>query len=181
SAMQLLCGRFNFAAAENRMKQNLSTKSLSKFGICLLALFGFGVSAMELERSLVEATDLSRDGGMVKDQRVLMIEFSSEYCAFCRKLEKEFLTPMLQNDEYHKKVLIRTLSLSDDNDIVDFNGHTVSASELASRYDVDLTPTLLFLGSDGREISERLVGIWSTDFYGGFIDERIESGLSALK
>jgi hypothetical protein len=43
-----------------------------------------------------------------------------------------------------------------------------------------LTPTLLFLGSDGIELSERLVGIWSEDFYGAFIDNRIDEARKRL-
>ena len=34
---------------------------------------------------------------------------------------------------------------------------------------------LLFLDEKGREVSDKLIGIWSVDFYGGFIDERIDS------
>jgi hypothetical protein len=45
---------------------------------------------------------------------------------------------------------------------------------------VSLTPTLLFLDADGNEISERLVGIWSEDFYGGFIDNRIDQARQGL-
>ena len=56
----------------------------------------------------------------------------------------------------------------------------ISTSEFASRYGVSLTPTLLFLNAQGVEMSERLVGIWSEDFYGGFIDNRIDEARERL-
>jgi len=45
---------------------------------------------------------------------------------------------------------------------------------------VSLTPTLLFLNADGEEMSEKLVGIWSEDYYGGFIDNRIDEARNKL-
>ena len=64
--------------------------------------------------------------------------------------------------------------------LVDFDGRSMSTSEFASRYGVSLTPTLLFLNSEGEEMSEKLVGIWSEDFYGGFIDNRIDEARERL-
>ena len=45
---------------------------------------------------------------------------------------------------------------------------------VAARYDVALTPILVFLNAGGVEINERLVGIWFEDFFGGCIDNRID-------
>ncbi len=56
----------------------------------------------------------------------------------------------------------------------------MSTGEFAARYDITLTPTLLFLNGDGIEMSDKLVGIWSEDYYGGFIDNRIDEGREKL-
>ena len=56
----------------------------------------------------------------------------------------------------------------------------MSTVEFASRYDISLAPTLLFLNGDGIEMSDKLVGIWSEDYYGGFIDNRIDEGREKL-
>ena len=81
---------------------------------------------------------------------------------------------MLRNSGYGEKVVIRSISLSDNDTLIDFKGNSVSASEFATKYGVFVTPTLLFLDENGQEVSDKLVGIWSVDFYGGFIDERID-------
>jgi len=131
--------------------------------------------------SMVQIEDLREEARQAKaDNLVLVIEFSSEYCGYCRQLEELFLLPMQRNAEYRKKVLIRYVSLDAFETLVDFDGQSVSTSEFASRYDVSLTPTLIFLDSNGNEMSDKLVGIWSEDFYGGFIDERIDEARQRL-
>jgi thioredoxin-related protein len=124
---------------------------------------------------LREEARLARAGNLI-----LVVEFSSEYCGFCRKLEELFLLPMQRNAEYNAKVLIRSISLDAYETLIDFDGRSMSTGEFAERYDVSLTPTLLFLNADGIEMSEKLVGIWSEDFYGGFIDNRIDEAREKL-
>ena len=131
--------------------------------------------------SMVPIEDLRDEARRAKaDNLVLVIEFSSEYCGYCRQLEELFLLPMQRNAEYREKVLIRYVSLDAFETLVDFDGQSMSTGEFAMRYDVSLTPTLIFLDSDGNEISDKLVGIWSEDFYGGFIDERIDEARQNL-
>ena len=125
--------------------------------------------AMKQVRDLREEAQILKQGGLV-----LVLEFAADDCGYCRKLEKLFLLPMQRNAAYDDKVLIRSISMSDFETVIDFDGRSLTTNELASRYGVELTPTLLFLGPDGTELSERLVGIWSEDFYGGFIDNRID-------
>ena len=130
---------------------------------------------------MIQATDLRDEARTVRENNlVLVLEFSSEYCAFCRKLEDLFLVPMQRNAEYDAKILIRSVSLDSYETVVDFDGRSLSTTEFASRYEVSLTPTLLFLNAVGKELSEKLVGIWSEDFYGGFIDSRIDEARERL-
>jgi thioredoxin-related protein len=110
----------------------------------------------------------------------MVLEFSSEDCTYCHRLEALFLLPMQRNADYDDKVLLRSISLDEGTSVIDFDGRSIATSEFATRYGVSLTPTLLFLDADGNEISERLVGIWSEDFYGGFIDNRIDEARQGL-
>lgn len=135
---------------------------------------GDSVRMVPLE-DLREATRIAR-----QDNLLLVIEFSSEYCAYCRKLEELFLLPMQRNAEYREKVLVRYVSLDAYETLIDFDGRSKATSEFASRYGVSLTPTLIFIDGDGVELSEKLVGIWSEDFYGGFIDDRIDEARAKL-
>ena len=157
----------------------LSRFSILSVLLTIIALSVFNpsvISASSNTHELISSTDLTRDGKLAgMGNRVLMIEFSSEDCGYCRLLEEEFLKPMLRNSEYGEKVVIRSISLSDNDTLIDFKGNRVRASEFATKYGVFVTPTLVFLDENGQEMSDKLVGIWSVDFYGSFIDERIDS------
>lgn len=131
--------------------------------------------------TMTQVSDLRDEARVARaDNLILVLEFSSDNCAYCRKLEDLFLLPMQRNAEYDEKILIRTVSLDSFETLVDFDGQSVSTAEFASRYQVSLTPTLLFLNAQGKEMSDKLVGIWSEDFYGGFIDSRIDEAREKL-
>jgi thioredoxin-related protein len=121
-------------------------------------------------------TDLAQDANLARSQGlVILIEFSNDDCEYCRLLENEFLEPMSINQEYREKVMIRSLALNGDRLITGFQGESISASQFASKYQVMVTPTMVFLDTNGNELSEKLVGIWSLDYFGSYIDERIDA------
>ena len=145
------------------------------------ALVGFTRASEDGAVRMVPVTDLREEARIARtDNLVLVLEFSSESCGYCRKLESLFLLPMQRNPDYDSKVLIRSVSLDGYEYLVDFDGRFTSTSEFAARYRVSVTPTLLFLDSEGREISKKLVGIWSEDFFGGYIDSRIDEARANL-
>ncbi len=55
-----------------------------------------------------------------------------------------------------------------------------SGADLADRLGVRVTPTVVFLRPRG-ELADRLVGYSSRDFYGAYLDERIERARAALR
>jgi len=121
-------------------------------------------------------TDLSQDASLARSQGlVILIEFSNDDCEYCLLLENEFLIPMSKNQAYREKVVIRSLPLNGGHQFKGFQGELVSASQFASKYQVMVTPTMVFLDANGNELSEKLVGIWSIDFFGSYIDERIDT------
>jgi len=152
-----------------------------RFLALTLAILSIAGSAIGDSVVMIPITDLRQESRLAKTRNLLLvIEFSSEYCGYCRKLEELFLVPMQRNSNYRNKVLIRYVSLDMYETLVDFDGRSINTSEFAARYDISLTPTLLFLNGDGVEMSEKLVGIWSEDFYGGFIDNRIDEAREKL-
>jgi len=131
--------------------------------------------------TMIQVADLRAESMLMKQKGlILVIEFSADDCAYCRKLEEMFLLPMQRNAAYDDKILLREVSLSDFDSLINFDGRSVSTAEFAAQYNVALTPTLVFLNADGEEMSEKLVGIWSEDFFGGFIDDRIDEARDKL-
>lgn len=162
------------------------TRSLSRawpwLAVFLLAVaVSAGYASSHRIDKMIHATDLREEARIARERNlVLMIEFSSESCGYCRKIESLFLLPMQRNDEYDDKVLIRSISLDSYETVIDFDGDSIDTREFAARYGASLTPTLVFVDSRGVEVSEKLVGIWSEDFYGWFIDSRIEEARANL-
>ena len=131
--------------------------------------------------AMIQISDLRDEARVARTNNlILVLEFSSDDCPYCRKLEALFLLPMQRNAEYDDKILVRSVSLDNYETLVDLQGRNLLTTEFASRYDVSLTPTLVFLNADGTELSEKLVGIWSEDFFGGFIDSRIDEARNNL-
>jgi thioredoxin-related protein len=141
--------------------------------LCLVA--ALNVFARSSETEISKVVDLSKDSVQASDERlVILIEFASDSCEYCRLLEEEFLKPMLIDRDYSEKVIIRSVSLDDHRAFRGFDGELTTANLFSSKYDIEVTPTMVFLSANGDELSDKLVGIWSIDFFGGFIDQRID-------
>jgi thioredoxin-related protein len=112
----------------------------------------------------------------------LLLEFASSSCSYCHLLEAEVLNPTLLNRDYDRRVLMRKLVIDNAARLTDFDGSgQVSAQQLASRYKVNVTPTLLFVDSRGREVAERMVGVTTLEFYGGYLDIALDFSRDTLR
>lgn len=103
----------------------------------------------------------------------LVVMFSRSDCGYCRRLEAEQFVPMLRSGDYAGRVVIRKLSLDRGQQIVDLDGNRVETQQIAARYRVTFTPTVLLLGPEGEELAERLVGLGLADFYGAYLERAI--------
>lgn len=113
--------------------------------------------------------------------RPLLLEFASEYCEYCSLLEEHILKPIRRNRDYDKRVVMRKLLLGDSRSIQDFSGKPTNADKLGSEYDIRVTPTLIFVDQRGIEIAERMVGVTTLDFYGGYLDQALDEARLQLK
>ncbi|HEY5789606.1 MAG TPA: hypothetical protein VIX81_03225, partial [Gammaproteobacteria bacterium] len=75
--------------------------------------------------------------------------------------------------EYRERALLVQLDINAGH-LRDFSGQASSGQQLADRYRVEVTPTVLLLGPDGTELAPRLVGINSVDFYPAYLDAALE-------
>ncbi len=126
------------------------------------------------ERILVEAHDLQALGKTMRSKQLgLVIMFHAEYCEYCKRLEADLLQPMLRSGDYDDKVLMRKIQIDGAYDMVNFNGQQIAASQLATRYDASMTPTLVFLDANGTEQAKQLSGYTSPDFFGAYLDRAI--------
>ena len=126
----------------------------------LVGLLVLGVFASDLPKT----TDL-RQSAMTADKngKVLVLYVTMEGCPYCTKLEAELLNTAYAKGELD---IVHFVELEwADRQITDFDGARVSTGSFLDQYGVMVTPTILFLGSSGEELSERLVGYQSKEFY----------------
>lgn len=131
---------------------------------------------------IAEIGDFSRVAKNIAQRRVpLVLMFSSEHCGFCVRVENEFLIPMQISGDYEDRAVIRKMRLDFGNEVVDFDGRRVDADEFAARYNISVTPTVVFLDHQGNQLAPRRVGLMTPDFYGGYLDESIATALDILR
>lgn len=128
-----------------------------------------------------DASNFALDGRVAEQRQLpLMVVFTSEYCSYCQELEADFIRPMIISGDYTDKVIIRRVQLDGYGPLRDFDGSDISVDDFSLRYRIRVTPTVVFLGPHGRSLVKPLVGIATPDFYGGELDNAIDSALSRM-
>jgi hypothetical protein len=139
---------------------------------CALA----GTAAAE---ALPLARDLAADGRDARTSgRVIVVLFSTAGCPYCRQVRDAFLRPLLAEEA--KRVLVREIEVDGTQPVVDFDGRSATHRELGMARRVRLVPHVVFLGPDGENLAEPLIGISSVDLYGGLLERRIETSRARL-
>lgn len=146
-----------------------------------LLLMPFTGSASEKPPSTKEANDFQTISAEMRSRKLpLLLAFRAEYCGFCRQLENEYLIPMQQDQRYTERILIRSFTLGATETLTDFDGKKLDAETFTNRYSASLTPTLVFLDADGKEVAERLLGYNNPDFYGSYLESAIDAAYKAV-
>ena len=127
-------------------------------------------------------TDLRVDGRLsLESRRPIVVMFSADHCSYCMVVEEEFIKPMIISGDYVDRVLFRQIDLDRSQTVINLKGEPSSGSDLAQHYAVSVTPTVLFLDHEGRELSKRLVGITTAHYYGYYLDEAINNAVRHLR
>lgn len=99
-------------------------------------------------------------------------------CAFCDVVRQNYLGPMYRKGEVYAvqvNMLDRRTSLQA------FDGTTTTPYAQARAWRARMAPTLLFMNYEGQEVAERLEGMTVADFYGQYLNQRIEEARRAVR
>ncbi|MDX1796410.1 MAG: thioredoxin family protein, partial [Hydrogenovibrio sp.] len=89
----------------------------------------------------------------------IMLAFGAKWCEFCQMLREDVLNPMALSGNYEGKYMfMRYVSLDDRQRIPGMDGQPILKDDWATGYGVDLTPTVLFIDGNGKEVAPRIVG-----------------------
>lgn len=99
-------------------------------------------------------------------------------CPYCELVRNHHLLPMLRQGQVHA-IQLDTRDRS--SNLQGFDGSMTTPADQTGAWKARFTPTVLFLGPDGKELAERLVGIAVPDFYGEYLDERLRQARARLR
>ncbi|MDO8374308.1 MAG: hypothetical protein Q7T39_20480 [Polaromonas sp.] len=110
-----------------------------------------------------------------KEPLVLLVTLTG--CPYCEVVRRNYLLPARRDHGLHAwqlNITDRTTPL------VGFDGKATTAAAQIATWKAGFTPTVLFLGPEGQELAERLVGLASLDFYGAYLEDRLTAARKAL-
>lgn len=106
----------------------------------------------------------------------LVVMVSLDGCVHCALVRDHHLGPLVaQGGQPVVQVDMRR-----ETPVVDFTGQRRTHDQIVRSWGVKAAPTLLFFGQQGREVAQRLQGASIPDFYGAYLDERIQAARREL-
>ncbi|MEO6624380.1 MAG: thioredoxin fold domain-containing protein [Burkholderiaceae bacterium] len=106
----------------------------------------------------------------------LVVMVSLPDCPFCKAVRESHLAPM-QREQGLPVVQLDMMSRAT---LRDFQGAAVTHEQQIAAWGARVAPTVLFFGRRGQEVAQRLVGGYLPDFYGGYLEQRLETARKAL-
>jgi thioredoxin-related protein len=106
----------------------------------------------------------------------LLVFVSLDNCPFCKIARENYLLPLMNE----QSIPVVQVNFRHHTSVVDARGNVLTQDQLIRSWGVKVAPTVLFLGKEGREIAPRLSGGSTSDFYGAYLQERLEAAKKAL-
>lgn len=106
--------------------------------------------------------------------KAVVLVFVARDCPFCTALEEQILGPMKASGDYTSQAVVRMVEYDRPTVRVQApqGGHLIY-QDLIERFDIVVTPTVVFLDAQGNQVGEALIGFNGPDFYWAFLDQRI--------
>jgi hypothetical protein len=134
--------------------------------------------AQTLQRVLPESKSLIVEiAQSLKTSKPLIVLVSLDNCPFCKISRENYLIPLSRE----QSLQILQINLGHATAIVDALGKRTTQAELIKSWQIVAAPTVLFLGKNGQEIAPRLVGGSTSDFYGAYLQARIDQAIKFLR
>jgi len=155
-----------------------------RFALLRMAILAWGIAHSAAARAAPDiplARDFSEDGRAAHaTQRVIVVLFSTGGCPWCQRVREEVLLPMLANPVDAARIIVREVDIDGRDAVADFSGAATTHAAFAGRRAVRFSPTVLILGPGGEQLAAPLIGFGTADYYGFYLEERIETGLARL-
>ena len=106
----------------------------------------------------------------------LLVFISLDNCPFCKIARENYLIPLMNE----QSIPVVQVNFRHATSLLDAHGNKTTQDQQIRAWGVKVAPTLLFLGKNGQEIAPRLVGGTTSDFYGAYLAERVQTARAAM-
>ena len=149
-------------------------------GLRALALLGLGASVVAPARVAGKTLPLSASlpdelARALKARQPLVVMVSLHRCPWCEEVRNNYLAPMRAQE----RLPVVQVDMLSPRQTRDLQGAPTTHDALVRAWDVKVAPTVLFLGPQGKEVADRLVG-GSPDFYSAYLDRRLALAREAV-
>lgn len=145
--------------------------------VSALSMWPFSVAhaaprELPIAKSLVD--ELSK---ALMSSKPLVVMVSLEGCPFCKIARENYLIPLM----LEQSIPIVQVDMRKSVPLIDVQGKLTTHDAVTRAWQIKVAPTVLFLGKNGQEVAERLVGASIPDFYGSYLDDRVRQALLAVR
>ena len=148
----------------------------------VLAALGGNTPAFAEEATLPPARDVRDDAhGPGNHPRLVVVLFSLPDCSYCDQIRREQLIPLARDRTWVGRLVVREVSIVGARTLIDFRGSQTNEAAFARAAQAKFSPTVAFFGPTGEQVSPSIVGARLPDFYGAYLSDAIDSGISKIE
>jgi len=156
------------------------------FMFFLLILLPGGIVVADQEKDtempVPVASDLSQLATQSSQRKVpILLMFSATDCDYCERLEADVIRPMMLSGDFDRRAIFRKVVIDDTHPLEDFRGGNLDAGVFANQRHIKVTPTLVFVDSNGKELAPKVVGYQTDTFYNAYLDQAIDVSQQLLR
>ena len=147
----------------------------------LVGMFGFGSAALSGGAAAASQLPLSASlpdelAQALLRSSPLLVMVSLDGCPFCKLARENYLLP-LQREQGLAMVQI---DMRGKHKVLGFTGAAQTHEALSRSWGIQVAPSVLFFGRGGVEVAQRLTGGYLPDYYGAYLDDRVQLARASL-
>lgn len=128
------------------------------------------------------AADLGDDAARAgSDGKPLVVLYTASYCEYCEAVKTGYFRHLEADPRYASRIILREVVIDSALTLTDFDGNDLTHGRFAEDRGVMLVPTVRFLDSRGETVADPLVGVTNLEFYGWYLDQRIQIAMKRVR
>jgi thioredoxin-related protein len=109
------------------------------------------------------------------DRKAFLLMFSLPGCGYCKVVRRNYLMPLLRDASPADRPVIREVQITSRDSLQGFDGKATTQSALATRYGVQVAPTVIVVNAEGELLADPIVGGDNNGFYSAYLDRALEA------